>query len=435
MKTKLAFAMLLLGASVTNLLAQTSAPQEQTESLLPVSAAKAGFTPQQAAALRQWKGVSDAFAAGNISLYMFLNIGEMVPTAVVKRSGPVVPLESAISADLGKIKFKGENGELTLDDYIVKERTQGVIVLHGGKVVYEQYPGMRPEDNHVWMSVAKTMCSLIVEILAEEGKLDVSQSIGTYLTEFAATEWATIPVKDILDMASGMNVEENAENKSDPASIISRLFAAEFGFANAVGEKETMLDVLKSAKRSRASGEAFEYSSANTQMLVLLAEAVSGKLWIDLVQERVWSKMNVEGDLVVGVTPQGTAIGHGLLNTRLRDMARYGLLYTPSWSVASREQIISGAYAEKLRTGGRPETYTKGTLGARLVNAFAGDTPVFNTWQWDAIFADGDLYKEGVMGQGLYVSPNKDLVVAWFSTALESELTHYARLIARSFGK
>jgi len=45
---------------------------------------------------------------------------------------------------------------------------------------------------------------------------------------------------------------------------------------------------------------------------------------------------------------------------------------------------------------------------------------------WD----DGDFFKGGVFGQGLYVSPARDLVAVWYSTAMLSDLTQYARQIA-----
>ena len=40
------------------------------------------------------------------------------------------------------------------------------------------------------------------------------------------------------------------------------------------------------------------------------------------------------------------------------------------------------------------------------------------------------MYKAGVFGQGLYVSPAQDLVIAYFSTAPKGDLPQYARLIA-----
>jgi hypothetical protein len=46
------------------------------------------------------------------------------------------------------------------------------------------------------------------------------------------------------------------------------------------------------------------------------------------------------------------------------------------------------------------------------------------------VYADGDFYKGGARGQGLYVSPGRDVVVGWFSTTMEGPWMNYARAIA-----
>jgi hypothetical protein len=56
--------------------------------------------------------------------------------------------------------------------------------------------------------------------------------------------------------------------------------------------------------------------------------------------------------------------------TRLRDLARYGMLYTPSWSKAARERIISDGYLRRIQTGGRKGMFLKGELSNRLVNKY-----------------------------------------------------------------
>ncbi|ADV89283.1 beta-lactamase [Vibrio vulnificus] len=53
---------------------------------------------------------------------------------------------------------------------------------------------------------------------------------------------------------------------------------------------------------------------------------------------------------------------------------------------------------------------------------------------FDTIFEDGDLYKGGVGGQGIYISPDKDLVVTFFSTSTgKNQEETYAREIAKYF--
>jgi CubicO group peptidase (beta-lactamase class C family) len=140
--------------------------------------------------------------------------------------------------------------------------------------------------------------------------------------------------------------------------------------------------------------------------------------------------MNVEGDMLMGVTPDGLALSHGLAITRLRDLARYGMLYTPSWNKAARERIVSTAYLAELQKGGNPDAYRSGDNIERQIKRF-GEAPLSFHWQWDAVFADGDLWKSGFQGQGLYVSPKRDLVVVFFSTTYNN-LPGYARAIAKS---
>ena len=152
----------------------------------------------------------------------------------------------------------------------------------------------------------------------------------------------------------------------------------------------------------------------NTTLLALLAEAVENKRWHEIFQERVWAKMTAEGDMPVAYAPDGTVLVHGLVASRLRDMARYGLLYTPSWGKAARERVVSAAYVREIQTGGRKEIFMKGEIGAAMQKVhFPNDPPTAHHWQWDGVWDDGDFFKGGVFGQGLYVSPARDLVAVW----------------------
>jgi hypothetical protein len=56
-----------------------------------------------------------------------------------------------------------------------------------------------------------------------------------------------------------------------------------------------------------------------------------------------------------------------------------------------------------------------GSDGPRFMAAL-NDYVISNNRQWDDVFPDGDMFKLGFMGQGLYVSPDRDLVISYFST-------------------
>jgi CubicO group peptidase (beta-lactamase class C family) len=407
--------------------------QTAPEAKAPVSIARTGFTPSQAREFRERYSPEEVISAGDVSLFHFLNLGIWLPTTMVSRQGNVVDLATAIDPKVGQTRVENAAGGANLSDYLwsTASRAQGMVVVHRGRIVFEDYPGMRPSDFHVWMSVAKTTVSLVVHLLAEEGKIDVEKPIDSYMPALRNTEWAGTRVIDVLDMASGMDIVENQAGREDPRSVIARYNFAKSGEKNADGEKETLFELIRSAKRSGPAGKAFDYSSINTTLLVLLAETVENKRWSDIYQERVWSKMTVEGDLQVAIAPDSTPLPHGLVASRLRDMARYGMLYTPSWNKAARERIVSQAYVRQIQTGGRKEIFLKGELGNLVTSAiFPASPPSANHWQWDAVWPDGDFFKGGVYGQGLYVSPAKDLVIAWFSTAMSNDLTQYARQIA-----
>ncbi|MEE4331388.1 MAG: hypothetical protein V2J10_11000, partial [Wenzhouxiangella sp.] len=74
---------------------------------------------------------------------------------------------------------------------------------------------------------------------------------------------------------------------------------------------------------------------------------------------------------------------------------------------------------------------------ARLAELFPRDAPLRAAWQWDMIWGDGGMYKGGYLGQGLYVDPDRELVIAWFGTgedfsAKRNEMPQVSRQIARS---
>lgn len=70
------------------------------------------------------------------------------------------------------------------------------------------------------------------------------------------------------------------------------------------GKVESMPAVMKEAKPVSKAGEYFTYSSTATQALVILTEAVTRQTWADAFDQRIWSKMGVEGNLQVHLSPR-----------------------------------------------------------------------------------------------------------------------------------
>ena len=392
------------------------------------------FTAEESHGFMRNFVLNDALAAGRAAIWFGTNAGQVLPTAIVpNRQAPKV-LKSAIMPQIGTVTVTTSLGELSLDQFLQhpKSFAEGFIVVHRGRIVFEQYPGMTEADAHVTSSAAKVFASLLIDLLIAEGKIDEQKTLGDYVPEFAGTVWAPIKVIDVMDMTTGLDPIDGPEHFANPDTVTARMLRAELGEPYQ-GKVETMLDVLKSAKLVSEPGEYFTYTSTATQALAFLAEAASGQTWADAFDQRIWSKMGVEGPFQVHLSPDGFALAHGLFSVRLRDLARFGMLYTPSWSEIADEQIVTPAILERTRVPYRSrEFYRAGPSGKKFMERL-GDFDVRSAGrQWDAVWDDGDFFKSGLNTQGIYVSPARDLVIAYFSVEPTQQLQKYLRPLVTS---
>jgi CubicO group peptidase (beta-lactamase class C family) len=388
---------------------------------LPVSSAKVPFSLEFAQEAQKRFENFHYQLGGDHALYYNLNLSEVLPTAVSKSNVVYKPLEKKLDPTVGdKVSFKAKEGELSLNEYVVhpNHRVQAVVMIHKGKIVYETYPGMNPHDLHVWMSPGKTTVALVIAQLEAEGKIDMNKEVTEYLPEFKGIHWDGIKMIDAANMATALQLEETLEAIVDPTSIIVKFFSAEFGSPNpSTGKVDDWLEILKGAEKIEGEnpGYRFRYSSAVTQIFVVIAERIENKTWAEIFEERVWGNMTARGPMLHNLTPDGTSVAHGLLSTTAEDFVRFGMLFTPSWDKAAVKPVVSAEVLKRLQTAGDPEAFKRGAKYQGLVDDF-GEAPLMNSFQFDAVFEDGALWKHGNLGQGIYIDPERDFVGVYFST-------------------
>ena len=93
---------------------------------------------------------------------------------------------------------------------------------------------------------------------------------------------------------------------------------------------------------------------------------------------------------------------------RMRDVARFGLLFTPSYRVVTDDKVISDEHLDFILSGGRPELLTNAGGPEASITGLK-----HNIYQWDRVYENGDIYKDGWAGQGLIINPLRDTVVVF----------------------
>jgi CubicO group peptidase (beta-lactamase class C family) len=365
---------------------------------------------------------------GDAQRYQFTHFSEFWPHSIISRGDEVFELPVFLQPGVAEFGVKTPVCEMAFSDFVESSNVDAAIILHQGRVVFEAYPRMSAHEKHMWFSVSKIVVSLSVAVLKDRGLVDPSQPVCAYFPVLRDTDWESVRVIDLLDMCSGIDCLQAFD---DPNSNHWRLLDAYgcFGSLTPCSSIEELFDFLGSLRLHCPPGQTFEYSFVNPMMLTLLVEAISQQPFADFVTREIWQAMGAEVDAIILNAHQGRAVTPFGMSSTLRDLARFGLLFTPTAHRYNR-RVVSESHIQKLQEEGRPELLKHSVFP----NLTDDNTWVHNTYQWDHVMADGDFLKSGAFGQGLYVSPAKDLVVAFFSTCPEgcSEMPRIARQLAKA---
>ncbi len=361
---------------------------------------------------------------GELSRYVWLNMSEFWNHTIVSCSESATQLPLVVDDEIAKFVTKTNVGEMELQDFVVNSPIDGVLVLHKGNIVFESYPRMFPHDKHIHMSVSKVFVSTLVAILEERKQINVLEPIDNYLPELKGSSWEGIQIINILDMSSGINsFRIPRKGQPEPDGSYERVEVA-------VNTEESLFEVLSTLESHRPAGEVFEYANVNTMVLTILIEQVTNQKIADLIEKEIWQPMGAESDAIILNGAYGRAKMDLGISSTLRDLARFGLLFTPSGR-QNEDFIIPNAYLQKIQNEGRPELFDSENHGG-----LNGESPRHNTYQWDKVMQDGDFYKGGFGGQGLYISTERDLVIAFFGTPgtdmIRNGMQHVARQLATS---
>ena len=344
---------------------------------------------------------------GDLERYFYLNFSQIKKHSRIRRSDTPKILEETPREDVKNFITSTDlkkGGGLSLNDYVQQVEVNGIIIIHKGKIVFEGYPRMFPNDLHVNFLITQVYVSTAIAILEDRGLIDTSKPVDYYFDALKGSGWEGVPVIDILSMSSGIDY------KFDLAKY------------------EVSFDPIKdlaTAKSAKPSGREYQFSNIDAMLLTLLVEKISGLTFKDFVGQEIWSKIGAEHSVLLGINTNGTAISYADgMSTTLRDLARFGLAFTPSGR-KSDYPLISDLHLSKIRDVNKKLEKTSRSSGEKY----------YSSYQWAAVYEDGDLYKGAHGGQGLYISPSKDLVIAFFGTANTDREINQLGIISRQLAK
>ena len=128
--------------------------------------------------------------------YSVSHMREFLPTVDVSRGlGAPSVLESAPDKTIDALTFRPGNAEpMTWETSLWENYTDGMLVLHQGKIVYERYFAELTEARvHAAMSVTKSLTGTLAATLLAEGSLDENETVAAYVPELKGPRSPTPP--------------------------------------------------------------------------------------------------------------------------------------------------------------------------------------------------------------------------------------------------
>lgn len=170
------------------------------------------------------------------------------------------------------------------------------LIRHKGKVILQKNYGyadtekkLSADSNTQYRigSLSKPFTAIIIRQLAGEGKLRLSDSIGTYLPEYIH---GRVTIDQLLSHRSG--IPNYTANPDHLVQVFSRPFTL-----------REMAAQFCSDPLEFEPGSSFTYSNSGYLVLAWLAETVTGRSFEQLLQERICKPAGMQHTTITAATP------------------------------------------------------------------------------------------------------------------------------------
>jgi CubicO group peptidase (beta-lactamase class C family) len=274
------------------------------------------------------------------------------------------------------------------------------VVVWGDTVIFEQYWGEHDENKTGnSFSMAKSVVSLLVGVAIEEGQIkSLDDPVSDYLEEFKG-EKENVTIRNVMTMSSGLSWSENYIHPfCDVAELYYDTDARDLSLNRREVEEEP--------------GVTWRYKSGDTQVLVYVLEAATGKSISELASEKLWRPMGAESDVLWSLTNDENSAekGYCCLYSTSKDFARLGKLVNNrgNWN---GNQLVDSLYVEEFCSL------------ADLDKANGSENNCYGLQYWIYTALPYEVtYFRGMRGQYIISIPSKDLVIVRTGDGTEDQM-------------
>lgn len=314
----------------------------------------------------------------------YRNIENISPARRIPASDDPLPLPSEPRKLDGLVitgEFEEQPFRLTLDEFFETQRTAGLLVLKDGVVVYERY-GLGNTKDTRWLSfsVTKSVVSMLFGAAIRDGYVEsVDERVTAYLPRLEGSVYDQTTIRNLLQMASGVAWNEDYD---DPESDINQAHWDTLSLYDYLGEKP----------RAAQPGEVFNYNTAETNLAGNLLRAAIGNNLSSYLHHKIWQPFGMEADAYWPLTEEGGGeFGGCCIAATLRDYARIGLFALNGGKLTDGTPVLADGWMEQSTTPSQAADY-------------------YGYFWW---LAEGGAFAAaGVFGQGIYIDPAENLVIA-----------------------
>ncbi len=278
----------------------------------------------------------------------------------------------------------GVKTKVTFEDYLISNKTVAYMVVQNDTIKYEQYFNKYEEASIVnSFSMAKSVVSILIGVAIDEGKIkSIDEPITNYLTELKDPAFKDVTIAHLLNMTSGIAFNESYVNP--------------FGDAATFYYGTNLRKAVNGMKIEATPGSSFKYSSGDSQVLGMVLEAALKETTIsEYLEEKIWQPLGMEYDATWSLDREKNGVEKTFccLNARARDFAKLGRLYLNkgNWN---GKQIVSKQWVEK----------------STKIDSTDGNVAYYQH-QWWLNEKDNSFEAVGILGQRIYVNPEKNVVI------------------------